>query len=314
MIQNFYVSRLAVFLITIISSTTRNRHGENVIDIWFNFNFVFFHCLLFTHFCFNYVLKSEHEGLVDSFGREIKPRDIYDERNRDSARESSREQEPAAVSSELRRPNRDPHDSALVVNRKSSGEYNQRIPKRRFEGNDISYSNGGGGGKLSRFDSSDNRDRGNLNNNREWGHPPAHKDNIRPSSRFSGGGSGGGRESRDGRFPSRTGPFGRGAGGRGREGGGNNYNRENRPTERGQLPPPAPPAPPLPPKDGPNTSLRIHQVIPPLVTFKTFMQHEIDDFTPEEFQKRYDEYNLQYVHDFCEAFFNVNIPLPLFMS
>ena len=130
------------------------------------------------------------------------------------------------------------------------------------------------------------RDRSYGNNNRDSWDPSRPPLKDRPT-RFSGASAG----SRDGKFPSRGFNSGRGGGGRG----GGNYNRSGQP----------PPPPPLP-SNAPNLHTRVHEVIPPLVTFKTFMQFETEDLTPEEFQKRYDEYNLKYVQDFCEVFFNVS--------
>jgi hypothetical protein len=47
--------------------------------------------------------------------------------------------------------------------------------------------------------------------------------------------------------------------------------------------------------------------ITPLMTFKSFMQVQSDDLPPEVFQKRYEEYNLNYLVDFSDAFFKASV-------
>ena len=52
--------------------------------------------------------------------------------------------------------------------------------------------------------------------------------------------------------------------------------------------------------------LPVHHVVKPLKSFKSFMHFQNDDCTPEEFQKRYEDYHLKYLFEFSDAFFHVS--------
>lgn len=134
----------------------------------------------------------------------------------------------------------------------------------------------------------------------------------RPSSRFNdvvgrGGGGRGGFQRRNsfhggGDYDRDRGGGARGSGrggGRGVELDGG-YARPNSLSNRqtSSLPVPAP--------SSFSSLVPVHAVIPPLVTFKTFMSYETEDLSPEQFQTKYDEYNIKYIADFCDAFFNVS--------
>lgn len=43
-----------------------------------------------------------------------------------------------------------------------------------------------------------------------------------------------------------------------------------------------------------------------MLSFKSFIQRQDDDLTPEQFQKKYDEYQLQYTTDVSDHFFESN--------
>ena len=42
------------------------------------------------------------------------------------------------------------------------------------------------------------------------------------------------------------------------------------------------------------------------MSFKSFMQTQSEDLPPDVFQKRYDEYNLEYINEFSNSFFNAS--------
>ena len=44
----------------------------------------------------------------------------------------------------------------------------------------------------------------------------------------------------------------------------------------------------------------------PIMSFKSFMQTQSEDLPPDVFQKRYDEYNLEYINEFSNSFFNAS--------
>ena len=45
----------------------------------------------------------------------------------------------------------------------------------------------------------------------------------------------------------------------------------------------------------------------PLMSFKSFMQTQNDDLSPEAFQRMYEQYNLRYIQDFTTACFKTNL-------
>jgi hypothetical protein len=81
--------------------------------------------------------------------------------------------------------------------------------------------------------------------------------------------------------------------------------------ERGHiLPPPGAhqpgfgaPAPPLHPRIL-SAVLPIHQLIAPLITYKTFMQRQSEDLSPDEYHRKYDDYTINYLYEFSSIFFD----------
>lgn len=47
--------------------------------------------------------------------------------------------------------------------------------------------------------------------------------------------------------------------------------------------------------------------IPPIMSFKSFMQAQHDDLPPEVFQRMYDQYHLLYLQDFSDSFFKASV-------
>lgn len=56
-----------------------------------------------------------------------------------------------------------------------------------------------------------------------------------------------------------------------------------------------------------NYSQAVSNRIPPIMSFKSFMQAQHEDLAPEVFQRMYDQYHLLYLQDFSDSFFKASM-------
>jgi hypothetical protein len=71
----------------------------------------------------------------------------------------------------------------------------------------------------------------------------------------------------------------------------------------GRVVPPHSSAPPSSSAGAGALAAVVRPRMPPIMSFKTFMQSQREDLPPESFQKLYDQYHIDYLQDYSDAFF-----------